>query len=523
MKRALVLISVLSVVCGFSAWGGGQDEDGSAGTTEEVTITLVKGEHPSSPIYPDAPVYQAIREKTGIILNIEAIPSGDYNAKRNLLLATDQVPDILNIDLRRAQDFADSGSLMPLIALIDKNAPDLKKLMSDTPEVKKVMLDDELWYFPIWDLRKKMNAPVPMIRKDLLDDNGLEMPDNFEELYAVLKKLKEIYPQSFPWSTRSGTRNLLNRSAYPMGIGYSIYYDKDIGGGQWVYGTVRPEFKEVLAFFNKAYEEGVLDPDFAVNTADQWHEKMGSGRSFFYYDNMTFGVNYTIALRKDKPNAAFWPVPVMENSIGRRNNYFYPRHHVHSGYGMGANTDHADRITELFNWMVTLEGWETTNWGVEGVHYTKNGSLFDTPATMLKYGGDVYEVKPDVLEEYKGSADPQRAMRSNIGSGLLQFTIFIDQKPIYYFDPPMVDDWYKQLEDDDGMLEFVREPPFTADEREKLKKLKTDVDNILIPALDSFIIGNIPLDDFEKISEQAIKAGALEIEKIYNDAEARIQ
>ena len=68
--------------------------------------------------------------------------------------------------------------------------------------------------------------------------------------------------------------------------------------------------------------DGVLDPDFAINSSSQWHEKLGSGKSLFYYDNMTFGLNYTISLRQMKPDALFWPVPVMENSVRRRGSNF---------------------------------------------------------------------------------------------------------------------------------------------------------------------------------------------------------
>ena len=43
--------------------------------------------------------------------------------------------------------------------------------------------------------------------------------------------------------------------------------------------------------------------------------------------------------------------------------------------------------------------------------------------TLLKYpDSSVYEVTPETLAEYKGASDPQRAMRSGIGTGLLQFS-----------------------------------------------------------------------------------------------------
>ena len=88
-----------------------------------------------------------------------------------------------------------------------------------------------------------------------------------------------------------------------------------------VASTVKPEFRTILEYFRSAYEDGVLDPDFAINSSSQWHEKLGSGKALFYYDNMTFGLNYTLSLRQMKPEALFWPVPVMENAFGTRRNF----------------------------------------------------------------------------------------------------------------------------------------------------------------------------------------------------------
>ena len=51
----------------------------------------------------------------------------------------------------------------------------------------------------------------------------------------------------------------------------------------------------------------------------------------------------------------------------------------------------------------------------------------------------------------------------------------------------------------------------------------TDVDNILDPALDRFIVGTLSMDEFDNVMKQAIDAGALEIEEIYNAAEARLR
>ena len=274
-----------------------------------------------------------------------------------------------------------------------------------------------------------------------------------------------------------------------------------------VASTVKPEFRTILEYFRSAYEDGVLDPDFAINSSSQWHEKLGSGKALFYYDNMTFALNYTLSLRQVKADAVFWPVPVMENQFGERRNYFYSKHWLTSGFIVSAASDHHDQIMELFNWMADGDGEVITNWGNEGEHWHRvNGEI---------------EALPEVLDTYRGASDPQRAMRAALGTGLLQFALIVDQKPIYYYDPLEVSDWYAQINSDPNMILPVLPPPFNEAERERLKRLITDVDNILNPALDGFIVGTLPLDDFDSVMQQAIKASAEEIEEIYNAAEER--
>ena len=84
------------------------EEEGVA-ASERVAVTFMRPEHPSSPIDPEAPVYEAIREALNIDLQIEAILSGDFNAKVQLLLGTAQLPDKARLRQRQVNDFADSA------------------------------------------------------------------------------------------------------------------------------------------------------------------------------------------------------------------------------------------------------------------------------------------------------------------------------------------------------------------------------------------------------------------------------
>lgn len=486
-----------------------EDSDTTKLVDEELTITIMKGEHPSQPINPDAPIYNEIYKKTGIKVDIQGVPGSDYEQKARTLLATDSMPDVMQIYFNEIREFANTGIFLPISDYLDEYAPNFKRIKEEIPQLKSFEIDGKLYYFP--QLARHMNkmGQVPMIRLDILEELNLDMPEDFDQLYETLKKIKEAYPDVYPFTNRNGTNNLLTCVAYPMGSGAGIYFDKDIDGGRYVYGSVTQDFKEILGYLNKLFEEQILDPDYAVATAQQWQEKLSTGRAFFYYDNPSFAINFNKALQEENPDYRFGPMPIMKNSKGAKRNLFYDSHWYQEGYVISSKTKNPEAVIRLYDWFYSEEGADLLNFGILGTHYTKeNGE---------------YKVSQDLIDKSMQQSDPYRAYMGELGAGLLAIAPYIDERNQWPFMADEVKAWYDQWAQDEGMFERTVAPIFTEEEIEKLKELTTKVDTILTNEIDKFIMGERPLDEFDQIAEKAIEAGALEIERIYNDALARMQ
>ena len=104
------------------------------------------------------------------------------------------------------------------------------------------------------------------IRQDWLDNLGLEMPKTVDELYDVLAAFKEQDANGngnpndeIPMATKNGIKQLY----YLMtGFGYdtnSLWYTDD--SGKVHYAAVEDQYKEMLAFLNKCYSEGLISDD----------------------------------------------------------------------------------------------------------------------------------------------------------------------------------------------------------------------------------------------------------------------
>jgi len=527
LKRASLIVCAALIAASLTACGGnnnnnesnsssspsgsasaGQSTAGAKVSDTELKLHILRDEHPNQPIKANATAFQEIFNKTNIKLEFEAVPQANYADKKKIIMSTNNLPDVIKVSRQDVNDFANSGIFLNLSDYIDKYAPNFKKIVDANPEINKLKVDGKLYAFPTIRRWGYVNGYGPVIRKDLLKENNLSEPTTFDELYTVLKQLKEIYPDSAPFTTRYGTSNLMNTIAYPMGSGNGVYYDKDVNGGQFVYGPATNEYKNVLSYLNKMFEDGILDPDYAVNTAQQWQEKLTSGKSFFYYDNSGFSIPYGTTLKQSDPEADLSIINVPKNSNGTARNFFYPINIWDDQFAISAKVKNPETVVKFFDWMYSDEGADVTNFGVLNQDYTMDGGTF--------------KVNPELKEKFKSASDPFKAYQSELGTGQLSFVTYLDDHALLDFDPSFVP-LYEFVKNDPAMVEPVLDPPFTADEAKRVKELRTKLDNLLNPELDKYIMGTKPIDDYDKVIEQLKKQGSDELQQIYNDALARVQ
>ena len=506
----------------------------AAAARETIEITIGRSQHALEPIINDAPAHLAAGQANGMRLNFSVVPESDWVNKQKLWLSTKQLPDLLFCKSQEIRDYQSPEVLKPLLGLIDKHGPNLKRYLAAYPNVKKVMGGNELYYIPQVTYNWKYLAPMPVIRKDLVEKAGLKIPETWDDLITVIKEVKKANPGMTGWTNRNGTRWFLSLVTYPMGSGYGAtqayfgpYYDPD--QKKWLFGPIHDEFKEILGYFARAWKEGVFDPDLLTATPDQWREKNGGGKGIFGYDNYFFCSAWNKTLREKDPKAAWSPIPSLKNKNIRRGvNYdgFY------DGWAISAASKYPERIIQLLDWMITPIGLDTTNWGIEGTHYTLKAPrverVDDYSFDGLSKAMDPAkkQMVPAIYEKYKAKSDPVFAFRGELGVGQLDFTVAFDSWPTYAWDAPGEGDAWYDLSIKESKEKILRgralQPPFTPAESERIKKLLTDVDTVTVPAFDKVILGQMTLAEYDKVIADAKKAGAEELEKIYNDAEARV-
>ena len=525
-RRALVAGSAAAAVA--AAMPSGARHMSAQDAPKQISATITRSQNPAQPIHNDAPAHVRIAQETGVTLNFQPVADPDWQTKRQTMLATDQLPDLFYVgSINDIREYTNQDVFLSLDKLIDENGPTIKQYLASNPQFDAVRVDSKLYYLPSVIFNWRELAPMPMIRMDIVEQLGLTPPTTFDELLTVVGQMVAATPGSVGWTNRNKTGNLINLMAYPLGSGAGCYFDEEVDGGRWVFGPITPEFQAALAYLAKAYTSKVLDPEFAITPADAWQTKNGSGQGLFTWDNMSFGVNWNAALRAKDPGTKGWqPIPTIAGPKGaRQRNYDF----IREGWGIGKHTKDPAALIRMMDWMLGPDGIDTTNWGIEGQHFTRNTPL---PQSIQDYSaqgltaampGNRNALLPAIKDKYAATSDPYRTFQSDTGTGLLDFCLAIDDTITWLWSgSPEIDSWFQVTANDPGLRKPVPQPPFTVAEAKQLTDLNRSVNEILEPAYDQVILGQISMDDYANVAKSAASSGAKDIEDLYNTAQSRL-
>lgn len=206
------------------------------------------------------------------------VPSDQYDTKLSIALASGDYPDILQCDYETYSYLLENDALADLTDVWEEYASDQLKASFETdgPSVfDRVTEDGKIMAIPYADdYWHYMNCVY--YRTDWLENVGLDVPTNIDELTEVIKAFRDNDPDgngekdtyalalggNNPFSSSSGLLSFFNSfGSYP-----NSFYEKD---GQIVHGMIQEETKGALDWLRGLYAEGYIDPEFAVLSDEQ--------------------------------------------------------------------------------------------------------------------------------------------------------------------------------------------------------------------------------------------------------------
>ena len=219
---------------------------------------------------------------------------------------------------------------------------------------------------------------IPMIRMDVMEELGLESPKTFDELYDVLKAIKEAYPESYPWINPGGVNSpsslqpvieqmlvAWNGDVFSWDNYYTVY---DAEEGKWSFALERPGFKEMIEYLTKAYAEELLDPEFLVAQSNQWEERMLNDKGFFSYAywNNSDNINVKAEAAGKEGFKVMGILPPVKDGTASA----VVRQVCNNTNAISASVENPEILVQVLDyWLYSRDGTMLANAGIEDVNY----------------------------------------------------------------------------------------------------------------------------------------------------------
>ncbi|HOJ09395.1 MAG TPA: extracellular solute-binding protein [Clostridiales bacterium] len=475
-----------------------------------TTFTIMTFEHPSTTVNPYGIRWQEVFDKTNVKLEFDITPQGDFNAKLATVLASGVISDITWVKQNNTTEYG-KKLFMDLTDKLETELPNYWRKVKDDINFLKTKVEGRVYSTYFLQNDNYPGGLVPVIRYDLLEKHNLPMPETFEQWFEVMKQLKNLYPDSTPYSGRGGRNTPLNLE-YAMGAQRNLNYD--LVKQRYVYGVLEPEYRKILEFLNKCYAEGILDNGYMNTNANTWAEGAANNKIFFWYDNGGFATSQTLALRQNNPNALMQIMPLMENAQGEKRGQIYAKHWYNEQLVFSKNTSKPEELLKFINWMYSDEALLINNLGKEGITYN------------VLPNGEV-ELPKELVDKYKVSTSPDDAWQSDLGVGYLNVTPFVGYTPLLgkalgtfnegFYDvllPDLKAGYYKEQ-----WVAVVLDPEV----KKSINELEKQINSLINNQIPKFIDGTRPLSEFDQFVAEVKKLGAEDVLKAYNDAVAALK
>lgn len=338
----------------------------------------------------DELVWQAIKDATNITFKPIPVPLADYEAKVTTLLASGSLPDIIHLRQPKFVDpYGPQGAFVNLTEAVDAGKmPNFKAMMDKYPDSYKIMRSPDGNVYGtarIYDMPFRIDETY-LVRHDIMKANNLAYPKSFEELYELLKKFKEINPESIPYTSRWGFENLIGAQTTHRNTSYTFFLNHDTNKYEW--GPEQAAYKESLQFFANAYKDGLLNKEFATLTDEQWNEDLATGKSVITYDYPQ-GLDELAATNAAQMQEG-WDMYTMIQP--EYNGKLYGTTVLSGYYGsyhcISNTSKYKEELIRFLDWTYSKEGIDTLLFGVEGDTYTRDANGKVVMAPDVAYSGN---------------------------------------------------------------------------------------------------------------------------------------
>lgn len=440
MKRKVVSLMLVSAMVAGMLAGCGSDSGSSKGGSSTETGSAAEASS-SGEIADDAddkspitfeyfnadgkngnwdnPVAKAITEATGVTLDVSYPVASQGDAKEDvaLMIANDEYPDMIYAK-GSATDLYQAGALIDMTDLIEKYGPNIKKMYGAEMEKLKWSQDDpgiyQLSYAGV-NQKTLTTGGSCQIQWAALKENDYKYPKTLDEYEKMIKSYLAAHPKTEDGLDMIGITMSASDWHWMITLGNpaGLIADASPDNGQWIiddeynvhYKHVTDEEKEYFKWLCRMYNEGILDPNFATQTDDDYIAKVASGRVVAITDAEWHYSQCEATLVADgKVDQTYVGLPVTLREDQVEKALLYQGTTVGWGIGITKSCEDPVRAIKFLDYLCSDEGQILYHWGIEGENYflDDNGQPYRTDEEVAKAQSDPDYAKNTGIDNYTG-------------------------------------------------------------------------------------------------------------------------
>lgn len=372
MKKLLSLVLALTLCLSLASFAQAESSDVYR-YDENITLKVsvfdrgVTGNTPAD----DNAYTDWIQENFGDPRNITiewvVIPRSEEESKLNILMASGEAADIsFTYNEALVTNFVSQGGLVELGDMIDQYGSNLKSFLGETVLSAGIF---EGGQYAIPARRIVVATQGMFIREDWLEELGMEMPTTRDEFYQALVAFKEAKPDCIPYAMSSDLRG-------HSPLMYSFIKNLDDRTLACTPPVTWEGYEDYVLFLNKLYNEGLISPDFALDTSDLLYGDITSGKAGGYTYNYDHPIRVSpgllASLQAYEPDAKLTPLNCFE-SVTDPTKYY---HESYSPAGLQCfvpiYSQHPEAAVMYMDWLCEYDTIFFLQNGIEGMTYELN-------------------------------------------------------------------------------------------------------------------------------------------------------
>lgn len=326
---------------------------------------------------------KTLEAKTGVDIELICAPVGEGATNFSLLLASGKMPDIIlgfdNFYAKGGDAAIEEGVIIDLKELVEQYAPNYQAFRTASVYRSRVTMTDEgrMPYFcqMTFNDEQPMTYGGPIIRKDVLEKLGMEMPVTFDDWHTYLRRAKDELGMSR--ALGFSYNGISKYNAFNAAFGFGAP-DSAQGGNFYVvddkvmYGAMSEGYKAYLQQMNKWYADGLIDPDFTSTISFDDGIAMLSGDLCAGSSDHSGVLGYINMLgQASNPDFEFVaaPYPVFNEGDQLHYGYIKAGSPIVKAAAITTSCKNPEIAVKLIDQLYTDEGFMLCNYGTEGKTY----------------------------------------------------------------------------------------------------------------------------------------------------------